>query len=589
MIKKSEKLFLVVMTAFGITAGAAVAGVLMAIAAPAMNPYLLTLSEKADMDRMSSYAGLFTGAGAYISLFLSSAAGIAALTLLLGVINPHWKNGVRNWKSKAGMKQMASALTVIGWFIAVVSAVSGSPSSTIVVQFLVLTAATAFLWSIAGATGWAGELTETPEQTQPKNGRTWTAFSGAAVGVSAFTLVRLVEWTQGKYFILVSEVLDRSGETSFLGYQLLATGFIVMLGTALLLFGWFIVALAPVTRAGTDVKQMLKGPAALSAVLTIALLVGYGYAGWRYDLDKKDLAAVLSLPAAAADSGTIVILHPDKERPVTVQEGPRAVSGSGFSIQSTIGLTEESLNKVEAYLAAHPDGSVFTYAAREILYKGYHALWDVKNGLDWQVKAAGSQLVPRMLLLARFQALPVTEENLRLLRSFSDELVWSAGGKSALAIAKGYQHFGKMADAGRWLDKAKAAGAEGITDDLLKGPVVIDGAIRGRIIVNGAPPKGTRVALLSMQAQRDVKDVIKISDLSLGKVLVDAKPLSPDGRFSFDRLGSGTYVVAIMTTREQIPTAVRSGSLTVRPAPGTIRVGPERTKDLGTVQIVFKP
>ncbi|MEK6743224.1 MAG: hypothetical protein AABZ15_06430 [Nitrospirota bacterium] len=591
-MKRIEKLFLVAMTVCGITAGAAVAGVLMAIAVPATSPYLLTLAEKADVARLSGYLGWLTGTGMYLISLMALVVGIAALTLLLGVINPNIVSGAKNWRSRAGAKLAVSIAALIGWVAVLTAAIGGSSESQLihqVIQVLVVASTTALLWFISGETGWAGIFSTSSWALPPPGERKRTLLLGAAVGLLAVALIGMVEWTQGKYFILVSEVLDRSGETSFLGYQLLAVGFIVMLGTAFPLCGWFVVALAPVTRAGTDVKQLLKGPAALYAIVAIMLLIGYGYAGRKYDLDKKDLAAVLSLPATAADSGTIVILHPDKEQPVTIQEGPRAVSGSGFSLQSTIGLSEENLKKVEAYLAAHPDGSVFTYAAREILFKGYHALWEVKNGLDWQVKAAGSQLIPRMLLLARFQVLPVTDENLRLLISFSDESVWSAGGRSALAIAKGYQHFGRTGDAKRWLDKARAAGAEGAMDDILKVPVVVDGAIHGRIIVNGAPPKGARVALLSTQAQRDAKEVIKISDLSLGKVLVDVKPLSPDGRFSFDRLGSGTYVVAVMTTREQIPAAVRSGARTVRPAPGPIRVGPERTKDLGTIEIVFKP
>jgi len=589
---KIEKVFPFAMMVLGIVAGLAIVMVLMAIAVPTMSSYLLTHAEKADFEHMAGYADLFGRSGMSWFFVASFAIGLVTTVFFLLVLNPHCMTGVRNWRSRAGVKLAASVVAVAAWIVVMVAALggmSGPGGVQAVVQVLIIAGATALLWCIAGETGWAGTFSSTTWSLPPASSIQLSLLFGAAAGSVLFVLDRLVEWTQGRYFILVSEVFDRSGETSFLGFQLLAVGAMGILGTTFLVLGGFIAALAPVPRTGQEVKRRLKAPMTAFVALITVLLFSYGYAGWKYDLDKTDLSGIIGVPGAASAGNTVIMLLPTKDQPVTVQDWPLQVSGSGFGVQSTIELSAENLGKVEAYLARHPDGSVFTYAAREMLYKGYYALGDAQNGLRWQVKAADSQLLPRMLLLARFSALPITGENFKLLEAFSDTSVWSAGGKSALALAKGYQHFGRTADARRWLDKARAAGVEGAADDILKGPVVTDGTVRGRVLVNGVPPKKAWIALVAMMKRNDAREAFKVTDLTLGRLLADAHVLGADGKFLFDRLGSGTYAVAVVVPRELVPAAPRQDRLAARPVPGPVRIGPERVKDLGTIEIVFKP
>ncbi len=583
--------FVLAMLFFGIIAAVEIVMILMSVAVPTMSQYLLTVAEKADWERMGKFAGYFIDhAFMNINIAVFVVAAIVVSILFLLTINPQVTNAVKHWRSKSGAKLLIVLLAVLGLLYLLGFGLDFSffrmPRMGKLVQFLIMIFGTGFLWLVAGDQGWAGDFSAWGKQQDVEPRRTFLL--GALAGAATFALGNLLNWSFNKYFILVSEVLDRSGEMSYQGYQLLTFGLLVMLGIVCPILAGIVIALAPVRRDNREAGRRLILPVGALSVLCIVLAAGYGYAGKKYDLDKENLASILNIADKASVTRTVVTFLPSKKLPVAVQEWPLQVSGSGVAMQNTMELSEENLKKVEAYIDAHRDGSIFLYAAYDILMKGYNALWDKKNGLAWQIKAAESNFLPRLLLLARFRYLPATEESVKLLELYSDEKTWFVGGKSALSIAAGYRHFGNTVKADQWLQKAQKRGADLSKADFMRDPVVAHGTIRGKIVMNGKPLAGVKIALLGYYMDRNKIENFSITDLMLSRSLADVTETRTDGLFAFDRLGSGKYLLAMMTDKETVPFDIGPQKIRARNVPGLIQIGPTVARDLGIIEITVE-
>ena len=582
-----ETAFIIAMLVFGIVAGVEIIAIIMAVAIPATIPYLLSVAEKADQEQMAAFSRVLTGpVMEKILVILFIIAALLCLVLFLNIINPHIMKGLRNWRSKAGVKLLVVVLSLYGWLFLLLlpldSLYSAGPGTARIVQFVFLVAGSGALWFAAGATGWAGDYSSwgMPTEAKPRS----TILLGLAAGAAAFAVLSLVSWTSYEFFILVSEVLDRSGDTSFRGLRLLLYGLVIMLGIAFPILAGIFTALAPIPLSRQERQQKLKFPAAVLVVCGVLLLAGYGYAGMTYDLHRKSLATILQIPEKASESRTIVVFRPSKKKPITIKEWPLQITGYGLVVADTIEVSEQSMEKVKAYLADHPNGSVFTYAAQDMLVKGYHALWDVKNGLAWQATSAETTLIHRLLLLSRFRHLPVTQEYIRLLDTYADESRWYAGGRSALMISAGYRHFGRTWKARHWFRLAKERGADLSSAGFMNDPVMTTGIVRGTILLNEKPFTRAKVALLGISSQRKTIRQYDISDTAFARTLVAVQQPGKNGAFVFDKLGSGTYLLALMTDQDSIP-ASGNAAVAVRNVPGVITLGQETTRNLGVIKV----
>ena len=109
-----------------------------------------------------------------------------------------------------------------------------------------------------------------------------------------------------------------------------------------------------------------------------------------------------------------------------------------------------------------------------------------------------------------------------------------------------YLRFGKMEKAMLWLNKAKE---EGVSEEKLNkvkipaGPILTDGLIKGRLLMNGQPACGIRVGLFGNGAV--------IWKRAPG--LVFAVDSDSQGNFSFNHLGAGKYFLALMAEQDVIP------------------------------------
>jgi len=337
------------------------------------------------------------GSASWILLIAVSSVIVTILRLLfLRVLNPQSVMALKKWRSVAGAKLLVVFLLSLAWLYLLVNE-SGSVYITQrdiskSIQFGIYVIGAAGLWLIASEQGWAGDFSSWRMSHDAKPIR--ILLLGAATGDLIFAITYLSDIATEKYFILVREVLGGSGEPSFLGFKYLALGLSIQISLELLLIAGFAVALAPVQRDATEIRHRLVKPTVALAVILALLIAAYSYAGKKYDLDKPDIASAVGISSKAKNSKTVLIFNPSKELPVTIQEWPLQTTASSLAVGGTIELTNDNPQKVESYLNAHPGGTIFTYAARNILMTGYYALWDIQEGLAWQVKAAESQLLP---------------------------------------------------------------------------------------------------------------------------------------------------------------------------------------------------
>ena len=191
-------------------------------------------------------------------------------------------------------------------------------------------------------------------------------YSGRYYWQRGFRTLLSFNWSFNKYFVLVSEVLDKSGETSYLGFKLLAYYLMFISSISLGILGGLITALSPTYKTTRQRIVRFIFPAMLLAVLISVIAGTYQNAVTNYDLGKKNLAEAVGIPEKASVSKTIIMFTPNK---IGIQEWPLKIEVNNLMGTNTIELSYENLKKVEGYVAGHKEGSVYNYTACEASYE----------------------------------------------------------------------------------------------------------------------------------------------------------------------------------------------------------------------------
>jgi hypothetical protein len=585
---KKEIAFIASMIILGIALGIGIVAI-MAIAVPSYAGLILTHAEKADFELMSQKFS-WIAKNPYplfgiLILFIMTTGSLFFVNL-----NPNFKN---TYKEKTARLKSAAVLLLSGGCLLlllvpvtnILNLFSGFLlpwAQNNIAVFLFFFLGTGLLWFIAGEMGWAGDFSSWKMGVQGKQAMPVASFIlGGIIGSAAFGLYYLFNWSFDKYFILVSEVLDKSGETSYLGFKLLANYLMFFLSMSLGIMAGLITAFSPTYKTTRQRVVRLIFPAMLLAVLIPVILSTYQNAVKKYDLGKKNLAEAVGIPEKASVSKTIVMFTLNK---AVIQEWPLKIEVNNLMGTNTIELSYENLKKVEGYVAGHKEGSVYNYTAREALTNGYYGLWDVKKGIEQQFKNSGEVIFPRLLLISKLNQLPITQENLSYLRTFTDESKWHIGGKFAIKIAYAFMHFGEVEKAKALVKKAQEKGEDISKITFLNEKILKDGKITGSIKVNGKSPANTKVGLL-----RYSESFEKIDNITLVLRLLDVRNLDATGRVSFNHLGQGEYVLAIMTNKEGIPYNISQEKFKVINSPGKIKLDPLMpNRNLGNINIVVK-
>lgn len=584
---KKEIAFIAVMMILGIAIGLGAMIIFSAVSIPNQTNLLLTLTEKADYELMQKNLS-WTIKPETQNIVLSILLVLIVTTLILFILNlnPNIKNAFRR---KGGiLKALSVILISIIWaymlFFPVNKFSEFGPMRPDTAMFFLFTFITGLLWLISGEIGWAGDFSSWRMGVPGKPAKPLQGFiMGAVTGSAVYGLFTVMNWALGKYFILVTEVLDKSGMSSFLGYKLLGYGMMLLLSLSLGIIAGLALALSPTYRTVKQRLLRLIFPAVVFAVMNAIVIGIYNDADRKYDLGKKDIREAVGIPDKASSSRTILLFKGKKQDGISIQEWHLQVSGYGVLTRSTIELSYENLKKIEDYLKAHKEGSIFNNVAEDVLYKGYYALWDIEKAEEMQFASSGRIIFARLMMLNRLQYTPITQKNLEYLKAYADESRWYAGGKSSLSIAKAFIHFGMPNEADAWLKKAKERGAD-VSEVKMIEKALTGGRIKGRITLNGGKPLlNTKVAILKYQ-----DTIEKIEEWTLPSKLIDVRQLDSKGVFAFDNLGDGQYLLTIMTDKETIPYSIPSENLKVKNPPGVLNLGGKISSlNLGDIDISY--
>jgi hypothetical protein len=370
-------------------------------------------------------------------------------------------------------------------------------------------------------------------------------------------------------FKLVSEVWGGWGEANVHGLFIFLYAITASFAWAFALAGGCALVLNP---AKMDVKSRLHFfiiPLILIIGVLIFLISFHGNAVEKYDFGKKTLAEVCGVPEYASDT-LIIIVFGDREG-ITIEKLPLSVSAMSFIEAFEVDASLPSLKRIEEYVDSHPQQTLFTRSARDALWRGYERNWLVKKATAYHFNATQDYLITRMLFLLRLRRAPVTKETVSYADHFSDENAYSIGIHGARSLAQIYNHLGMSDKAQYWAFKSEKPDEIGISEY----PLVTDGVISGKIMINGKPFRG-RVALFSTE-----KD--EITTISGIMNIVDATE-TDNGIFSFENIGEGKYFLAVTI---KIETKFSGGE--VRNSPGVISITSETPHvDLRDISILIK-
>lgn len=601
---KKEISFIALMSICGLVTGLAITAILMAIASPDhLTNQILTIAEKQDLVTMIGMAERITG-NTTLFIFLPTLT-VSLITVLFCLLILNSQITITNLRSRTAKLKLSAVLVTLAGVYALAAVIEYALGITINRPFLTSISEkdisgipiilayfeTAVLggltWLIVGETGWAGDLSSFKMGSADKKARPIECLVlGALAGILTTSLFFSLNWTFNRFFLLISEVFDQSGETSFLGFKYLGLMMVTMLTVCGCIVAALTLSLAPVNRDWSYRCRRLILPAALAFVCLLSVLGINQHAAVKYDLDKKDLAQAAGLSSSAERSKTILLFKSaDNSSDVLLQEWPMAVEGYSMMGKNIVTLSEENLTRIIKYIDNHPDGSVYKYTAFDVLYKGYHALWDIERGKEYQFEASLHLLLPRIMMISSMKSLPVTDRNIGYLRAFSDEKTWYVGKKIARKIAAGFIHFNMFDEAGQWIKKAeelKPDQSESSDRIVIPAvPMLTAGKVTGGIKVNGDIPANTKIALFSADLMGD-----KISIWNQPISMVDAHALDQEGRFLFNNLGQGKYVLALMTESEIVPFNISADRIKVKNLPGPIELDIENSvADLGDIEI----
>ncbi|MDD3626418.1 MAG: hypothetical protein PHV06_03790 [bacterium] len=574
---RKDILFIGAAILLGVLLGFLVVGVLASISVPNYSSMLLTHQELLEYEKMADL--MLKGK---TLLIIEIILALIVFFLFLSVINPNLLPGLINKAAAAkswvifilsiiillfitGELTRSSALIHIGYLD------TSSPLNRLNIMIVILFG---ILWIVAGEAGWAGDLKSWGWGKEGEKSKPVLSFiMGALLGCVISIIVALNEWVFANYIVLVSEVLDKAGEVSYLGFILIRNALIFMLGFSFAIFAGMATACAPVFRPSKERILRFIFPVIMILLLLFVITNKFNEAIRRYDWGKTSLASVIGIPEIGKEIKTVLVLKTDEVNPFAVKEWKMETEGYGYFLgRETIGVSYENLEKIEKYLVEKNGETVYNNVCRELLYMGYFKLWDTKKAHQKQAAFAYDLLLPRMILLSKFSRLPINEINYRYLLEFSNPEKFHAGGRSALNLAKAYLHFGKLEEAQTWLKTAQESKDPRTKEELkefqVPDSVLLEGKISGKLLLNGAPLTSVKVGLFS---DFNVPEK-EFSGLVWANNFLHSLETDTEGRFEFTNLGEGSFFLMVLIDREVIPFDIPIEKIALSQIPGVIKI-----------------
>jgi hypothetical protein len=196
-----------------------------------------------------------------------------------------------------------------------------------------------------------------------------------------------------------------------------------------------------------------------------------------------------------------------------------------------------------------------------------------------------------LMLVTRLVYAPATAVYREVLDEVAGSGNYQVTGRAALRVSRAYVRFGEMEKAKIWHDAGmRTAGP--LDDDAIRlyrvpeEPPFFSGRITGGVTVDGQPAEGLRAGLMTVNACRNMmlfktdgkRVIIPFYDL---QPLTDGTATDKDGRFAFEGLGEGEYIL-LLSLKD--PATGRYRALT---SPGVVTVSSNRPDaDAGVVRLV---
>lgn len=575
---KKDIIFVTSAMVLGFVVSIMVMLILGAIAAPSYFNYILTPQEAADIEFIYQKATMMSDYTQWAFLLMLPFL-LVTFALFLRVLNPNINAPVFR-QTPGRYKASLVALSLAAGYFGL-SMLAGNDGFSTMLALGILTIGNGLLWGMAGEMGWAGDFSTWKPGHHGGISSMGTCFAlGALEGAVFAGLTNFVSWSFDKYFILVSEVLDGSGEVSVAGYVYLFYGLAFMLVMSFGVAAGFATALAPAYKTTHERKRALMVPVVLLLLMLSVVSYMYRDASVKYDLDKQKLAHAVGIPERASKSLVILNFPQNPEGDgFGIQNWPLEVTSYGIASQSSMELSIDNLLRLKEYIDSHSHGSVFKYELMQALYSGYFALWDVQQGDRMMVMSAPHMLLSRMLLVSRLAFLPITDENLAVLNYLADDDAWVIKGNAAMKLARCYVHFGLYEQAKKWIKRARETGATDPEVIIPPVPALVSGRISGKISINDKHPAGSRVALMRFVGSRN-----RVEQFMLIRNLLSVVDISPGGQFAFESLGAGDYSIVLITQDDVLPHSLGVDSITATNLPRSIRLDDTvRTLNLGEV------
>ena len=588
MNSRKQLIFTLYLAFFGIVLGYVLVSVLMAIALPAFySNYPVTLQEVADFTKLEEAVLSFNK---YIDamLIVVLALFIIGVGFMMKVLNPLWS--LKALKSKVGIiKGLGSFLVLSTGIVLVIDQFDGFYSAgkgLEPVNGIIILALFALMWLVAGEGGWAGELEGFGFGERDNRDIKATVLYGAACGIVVAGLGVIYHWAFGNYFLLVSEALDGTAETSYKGFELLTKGIVSLAAFSLVTFGAAVFALSPVSASRKERNAALRLPIILILVTVVAFGVSYGNADEAYDLGKESLNEAASLDTAELLPRTVVVLATEP----LVSKWELKAEYYRMMDSGDIVASEENIEKLQNYIDSRKEVSVYTYAAEDAQVKSRFTLWQPQRGRELMERYMESILLTRLMLLRQVEYGLVNAEMEGYLRKFMDESKWHLGRKPLEKIAKALVRFGYMDEAGKYLQRANVAEGDHEVKFVLpqKAPVM-DGVISGRVHMDGEAPRGgLMIGVLGYGpcAELGEKYEPELPPSTAPSRLLDVVLAGTDGSFEFDSLGEGAYYIALNAESSVLPSD--KDSFFVDGSPGMICISQDNKKaSTGTIDITI--
>lgn len=314
-------------------------------------------------------------------------------------------------------------------------------------------------------------------------------------GLSAsFFVVDVAGQVGGRDFLISPLVSTYYGPWGMLGW---VTGLFGMLGTAV---GLMLMGLTPREDAEPDClspipRQRLLAVAGTGSLLGLGLLASYPlYLVPRYQIGQ-DLREVLDMRMQVVPGRTVVFLD-SFSPPHTIEP---------FASWST----PDNLAKVRAWVVKAPMPSALARPAAQGL--GDQALWQWRpdEAMDWLEVQRRGQLFSNLnrVFLQVLQSTKPSAAYSKHLEALTDadRFAWPGPG-SRLEIAAQLRRYGRQDEAAGWLAEARELGSDSLPPAPASAPV---GSLRGRLLLDGKPLAGVRVALFYGSS---VQELLRRSD-----------------------------------------------------------------------------